>query len=235
MTCDPHCTNGMNAVSQFRTGGNPRNDRSLPKMRNVFPDSDYLALRAFSRAPANSFVTVHFVNQSTRKVPSAWNGSTIAPHLYGVLEFQYLDAVYRVSSHGNNHNPVQPKGFYRRGSLQTHRHLPGAPAKRRAIPQSRVFTAGGRCGPGGWSRSRAVVLHQLRSPGGHHAPPALPALTPARSCPSEPLNYLFTVACAPFGAHLLKRAERVRYFPYWDWGPRDCPVFHARCAHEPGA
>src|SRR3984893_14781432 len=126
-------TNRMNVSSQFHGETNPRNDRSLPKKRNVFPDSDYLALRQFPRAPANSFVTVHFVNQSTRKVPSAWNGSTIAPHLYCVLEFQYLDAVYRVSSHGNNHNPVQPKGFYRRGSLQTHRHLPGAPQKRRAI------------------------------------------------------------------------------------------------------
>ena len=225
----------MNALLQFHDGANPRNDRSLPKKRNVFPDSDCLALRAFSLPRANSFVTVHFVYQSTRKVPSGWNGSTIAPHLHGVLEFQYLDAVYRVSSHGNNHNPVQPKGFYRRGSLQTHRHLPGAPAKRRAIPQSRVFAAGGRCGTGGRSRGRTVVLQQLRSHGGHHAPTALPALTPAHSLPSAPLNYLFTVACAPFGARRSKRVERVRYFRYWDWGPRDCPVFHARRAHEPGA
>ena len=235
MTGSGRFTNGMNVSLQFHDRANPRNDRSIPKKRNVFPDPDCLALRAFSRPCANSFVTAHFVDQSTRKVPSAWNGSTIAPHLYGVLEFQYLDAVYRVSSHGNNHNPVQPKGFYRRGSLQTHRHLPGAPEKRRAIPQSRVFAAGGRCGPGGRSRSRAVVLHQLRSPGGHHAPPALPALTPAQSNPSAPLNYLFTVVCTPFGARLSNRAERIRYFRYWDWGPRDCPVFHARCAHEPGA
>ena len=129
MTGSGRFTNGMNVSLQFHDRANPRNDRSLPKKRNVFPDPDCLALRAFSLPCANSFVTVHFVNQSTRKVPSAWNGSTIAPHLYGVLEFQYLDAVYRVSSHGNNHNPVQPKGFYRRGSLQTHRHLPGAPAE----------------------------------------------------------------------------------------------------------
>src|ERR1700682_5249285 len=146
MTGSGQFTNGMNVWLQFHDGANPRNDRSLPKKRNVFPDSDCLALRAFPHARANSFVTVHFVNQSTRKVPLAWNGSTIAPHLYGVLEFQYLDAVYGVSSHGNNHHPVQPKGLYRRGSLQTHRHLPGAPAKRRATPQSRVFAAGGRCG-----------------------------------------------------------------------------------------
>ena len=230
MTGDPRC---MNALLQFHAGGNPRNDRSLPKKRNVFPDSDYLARRAFPRAPANSFVTVHFVNQSTRKVPSAWNGSTIAPHLYGVLEFQYLDAVYRVSSHGNNHNPVQPKGLYRGRGLQTHRHLPGAPEKRSATPQSRVFAAGSRCGTGRRSRGRAVVLHQLRSHGGHHAPTALPALTLAQSRPSAPLNYLFTVTCAPFGAHLLKRVKRVRYFRYW--GPRDCPVFQARCAHESAA
>ena len=235
MTGSGRFTNGMNVSLQFHDKANARNDRSIPKKRNVFPDSDCLALRAFSLPCANSFVTVHFVNQSTRKVPSAWNGSTIAPHLYGVLEFQYLDAVYRVSSHGNNHNPVQSKGLYRRGSLQTHRHLPGAPQKRSATPQSRVFAAGGRCGTGRRSRGRAVVLHQLRSHGGHHAPPALPALTPAQSHSPAPLNYLFTVACAPFGAHLSNCVKRVRYFRYWDWGPRDCPSFHARCAHEPGA
>jgi hypothetical protein len=235
MTGGAHFANGMNALLKVHAGVNPRNDRSLPRKRNVFPDSDDLARRTFLRGPANSFVTIHFVNQSTRKVPSAWNGSTIAPHLHGVLEFQYLDAVYGVSSHGNNHSPVQPKGLYRRGSLQTHRHLPGAPAQRSATPQSRVFTASGRRGPGSRSRGRAVVLHQLRSPGGHHAPPALPALAPAQFRSSAPLNYLFTVACAPFRARLSRRGGRVRYFRYWDWGPRDCPVFQACCTHEPGA
>jgi hypothetical protein len=63
----------------------------------------------------------------------------------------------------------------------------------------------------------------------------LPALAPAQSHSPAPLNYLFTVACAPFGAHLSNCVKRVRYFRYWDWGPRDCPSFQARCAHEPGA
>jgi hypothetical protein len=232
MTRVRHFTNGMNVWLQFRAGANPRNDRCVPGKRNVFPELEIVALRAFPRPPANSFVAVQLVQRGTRKVPSAWNGSTIAPYLYGVLEFQYLDAVYGVSNHGN-HSPVQPKGLYRRRGLEPHRYLPRAPEKRRATPQPGLFAAGGRCGTGGRSRGRAVVLHQLRSRSGHHAPAALPTLTAAHFPASATLTSFFTVICTLFAARLSTRLERLRYFPYC--GPRDCPGFHARCAHESGA